>query len=215
MADRFVAMGQQAVTADDDGDAHPPQGGEDVRELRRHEPAADDDQMLGKLGYPHDVVAGVVLHTALGDGGWDVNPGARGDDHLVGGELLAVVGAQRVPAVGLSRPKPGVAGVHPHVGQAALVLFAAGRDRIYAALEDAVDDVGPADLVDRGVDAVPGALADGLGDLGGVDEHLGGNAPDVEAGATEGALLADCHPHVAVPGGRRRDRGCCCPSPYR
>ena len=37
-----------------------------------------------------------------------------------------------------------------------------------------------------------------LGDFGGVDEHLGRDAPDVEARTTEGAVFAERHPLVGM-----------------
>ena len=42
--------------------------GEDVGELARDEPAADDDQALGHVVDAHDGVAGVIGHPAFGDG---------------------------------------------------------------------------------------------------------------------------------------------------
>ena len=49
-----------------------------------------------------------------------------------------------------------------------------------------------------------GAGGDGVGDVGGVDEHLGGDAADVQAGAAEGAALDDRHLLVLEV---RRDEG--------
>jgi hypothetical protein len=77
------------------------------------------------------------------------------------------------------------------VGAAVLaVVLASGGDGIDAA-EHSVHDVRPAHLVDRRVDPVARGIADGLRDLGGVHEHLGGNAPDVEAGAAERRMLLE------------------------
>ena len=72
------------------------------------EAAADDDQMLRHVGDPHDGVAGVVAahRSRLIASGTD-GARARGDHHLIGGELVAVVGAQRVAAVGLRRRRTG------------------------------------------------------------------------------------------------------------
>ena len=70
------------------------------------------------------------------------------------------------------------------------VVLAAARDGVDPA-EDAVADVLPAHPVQGGVDAEAGAGGDGVGDVGGVDEHLGGDAADVQAGAAEGAALDD------------------------
>ena len=51
------------------------------------------------------------------------------------------------------------------------------------------NDVSPADTVHARVDAEPRCVSDGLGDLRGIDEHLGRYAPDIEAGAAEDAVL--------------------------
>ena len=82
-----------AVAADHDRDADAERR-EDVGELRGDEAAADDHQMLGQLGDPHDGVAGVVGDAAVDDRRRDADARARGDHHLVGGELVAGVGAQ-------------------------------------------------------------------------------------------------------------------------
>ena len=69
-------------------------------------------------------------------------------------------------------------------------MLTAHRQRVDAA-EHPRHDVGPAHPVDVGVHPVAGGLAHRLGHLGGVDEHLGRDAADVQAGAAEHALLAD------------------------
>ena len=84
-------------------------------ELRGDEPAADDDEMLGQLADPHDGVAGVVVDTAVPDGIGQRNTRARGDDHLICGELVSRLGAQRVPTVGLRAVESGVGVVHGDV----------------------------------------------------------------------------------------------------
>ena len=120
------------AAADDDRDAHA-QRGEDVRELCGDESAADDHQVLGQFGDPHDGVAGVVVHAALGDRRRHAVREPGGDDHLVGGELVAAVGAQRVAAVGPGRPNRVWLRYTVDVGQAAPVVLAARRDRVDAA----------------------------------------------------------------------------------
>ena len=70
------------------------------------------------------------------------------------------------------------------------VVLAAARDGVDPA-EDAVADVLPAHAVRVASMPKPGAGGDGVGDVGGVDEHLGGDAADVQAGAAEGAALDD------------------------
>jgi hypothetical protein len=94
-----------------------------------------------------------LVHTGIGYLVGDHGPGAGRDDDLVGGQLVAVVGAQLVPAVGQGRTESGVACEHLDVGGGAAVVLTAHRERIDAA-EDPGDDVTPADGVDVCVDPV-------------------------------------------------------------
>jgi hypothetical protein len=89
----------------------------------------------------------------------------------------------------LGAGEPGVAVVEREVRAAVrAVVVAVDRDGVDAA-EDAVADVAPAHLVQRRVDAEPARVPDVLGDVGRVDVHLRGHAADVDAGATEDAVL--------------------------
>ncbi len=106
---------------------------------------------------------------------------------------FAIVGTQQIAPVGLDRSETRVRAVHIDVGRRAPIVFAARPDRIDAA-ENPRNDVLPAHPVDVRIHAVPGRTPDRLGHLGGVDEHLGRDAPDVQAGPAEGALLADRDP---------------------
>ena len=87
-----------------------------MREFGCHEAASDDDQVPGQLRYPHDVVAGVIADPAVQDGRRDHRSRSRGDHHLLGDELLAVVGAQQVATVGLNRPETGMRVVDVELG---------------------------------------------------------------------------------------------------
>ena len=188
-AQRVIEVAQQCAAADHQGDPDTERG-EDVREFGCYETASDDHQVRGQLGYPHDGVAGVVVDAALEDRRRDHRPRAGGDHHLFGGELFAAVGAQQIPTVGLNRTETGVPVVDVNIGGGPSVVFTADRDRVDAP-EDARDDVVPTHPVDVRVDAVTGGGADRFGDLGGVDEHLGGDASDVQAGSAECSLFAD------------------------
>ena len=126
---------------------------EDMGELARDESATDDDQVLGNIEDPHDRVAGVVPHTGIGDLVGDDGSRAGCDDHLVGGEFVAVIGAQRVAAVGLRRTEAGVGVENRDVRRRATVVLTTYREWIDAA-EDPRDDVTPADFVDTRVDPV-------------------------------------------------------------
>ena len=66
------------------------------------------------------------------------------------------------------------------------------RDRVDPA-EDAFTDVGPAGSAHRAVHAEPRAVAGLVGQVCGVDEHLGGYAADIQAGAAVGARV-----HTAI-----------------
>ena len=122
-------------------------------------------------------------------GSRDGRPAAGGDHDPVRGER---VGAGAVGPLDRMRPvpgEPGVAEVDGDVGAAVHpVLAAAGGDRVDPA-EDPVPDVGPAHLVDARVDPVAPGVPDVLGDVGGVDVHLGRDAADVQAGAAEDTVL--------------------------
>ncbi len=100
-----------------------------------------------------------------------------------------VVGAQQVAPVGLHRPEPGALAINIDIARGAPIVLATVCDGIDPP-EDARDDVVPAHLIDVRVDAILRGAANGLGDLGGVDEHLGGDAADIQAGTTESTLFA-------------------------
>ena len=85
------------------------------------------------------------------------------------------------------------------------------------ALEEAADDAvlvlvdaAHVDALERGVDAELLGLAGGVGDLGRVQQGLGRDAADVQAGAAELALLDQGHRRgrAGPRAGRRRSRRC-------
>ena len=57
--------------------------------------------------------------------------------------------------------------------------------------EDAIPNSGPIGAVKAGGDAVAARRRDGVCDVGRVHEHLGGDAPHVQAGAAEDAPFDD------------------------
>ena len=107
----------------------------------------------GSVGDPHDRVTGVVRNRRTSRLVGDDRARTRRDHHLIGGELVTVVGAQRVAAVRQRRGETGVRTEHRDVRRRTPVVLATHRDRVDAA-EDTRDDVGPAHPVDVGVDAV-------------------------------------------------------------
>ena len=78
--------------------------------------------------------------------------------------------------------------VDGYVGQSFPVVTARLCDRVDPS-EDAVPDGGPVGAVEAGVNAQPLAGGRQLGDLGRVDEHLGGNAAHVQTGPAERAVF--------------------------
>ncbi len=168
-----------------------------MRELACHETTTDDHHVLGQFRNPHDVVAGVVTHAAVQDGLRNLGPRTRSDHHLFGGELFVVLGTQQIATVVLHRGEAGVGVVDVDVGLSPSIVLTADGDRIDAA-EYPRDDVVPTHSVEVCVDAVTRCGADRFGDFGGVDKHLGRNAPDVEARPAESSLLADRDPLVGV-----------------
>ena len=107
LAHRVVGVPQQRAAANDQRDPRAERR-EGVRELRGDEPAADDDEMLWQFADSHDGVAGVVVDTAVPDRIRHHRTRARGDHHLIRGELVTAIGVQRVAAIGLRGPEAGM-----------------------------------------------------------------------------------------------------------
>ena len=163
------------------------EAGEHVGHLRRDVARTEHDESLGQRRQPHDRVARVVVDGVEAHHVGDERACAGRDHDVRTGQLLAV------HLDGLRADEAGLAGEDRDVRRALPVGETARWDRVDAA-EDAIDDVGPADLVDRRVDAVRRRMGDVLGDVGGVDEHLGRDAAAVEAGAAEDVLFDDRDP---------------------
>ena len=186
LRDRAVGVLEQHVGAADHGDPHAERR-EDVGELACDEPGPEDHQRLGELGDPHDVLVGEVPHPGVADHVGDVRPRAGGHHDDIAGDGLARPGVD-----GARADEAGVPVVDGDVLAAvAPEVLAALGDRVDAVVEHAGLHRRPVDAVDVGVDVEAGGLADLLDGVGGVDEHLGRDAPDVEAGAPEAPLLAD------------------------
>jgi hypothetical protein len=161
---------------------------EDVGELRPDEPAADDADPLRKRVDPHHGVAGVVRDGVQTRDVGDPGAGARRDHDLVRGDLHSGAG------VDLARPgEPAGAVVNVDVGQPPAELLARVRDRVDPP-EDPVPDRPPVGWTRPGPDAECRPVLGVPLEVGRVDEHLRGDAPDVETGAAEAALLEDRDP---------------------
>ena len=184
--DRLVLVLQEPLAPVHPGDVAA-QPVEDVRELRRDEATPDDDHAFGQRRHPHDRVAGVDAAVGVDpvQPGYVQQPGpaAGGDDPAVRGHGHAGAGVE-----GHRAGEPGLLVVDGDVVGLVAVGLAVVGDGVDAA-EDPVPDRRPvgADLTD--VDTEASGLPRLLHPVGGQDEHLGGDAPDVEAGAAEPALL--------------------------
>ena len=163
---------------------------EHVRQLAGDEPAAEHDEVLGYFIEAHDVVARVV--TGLGQAG-DV--GDRRSCACREHHVAALDARDRTVVAGhlhlTGADEPPTAGVHRDVGAVvSAVALAPGGDGVDAA-EHAVADVAPAHLLHAGVDAEVRRMGDGVRHIGGVHEHLRGDAPAVQAGAAEYTFFDD------------------------
>ena len=113
----------------------------------------------------------------------DPDPGTGRDDEPVRGDLGAVV----EPQSGLG-DEAAVLTEQADVPTLRPVALARRRDRVDPA-EDAVPDLAPPDPVEGEVHPERAGVLGRAGQVGRMDVHLGRDAADVEAGATEGAAL--------------------------
>ena len=152
----------------------------DRRELDADDAAADDDDVVGHLAHRQRLVAG-------DDPAADLEAGQRARVRA-GGEHQVLAGVAR--AVDLD------GAVADDLALALDDGDAGGLDHALQALVEPADDavlvlvdLGHVDAVERALDAERGAFAGAVGDLGGVQEGLGGDAAVVQARAAELALL--------------------------
>ena len=113
----------------------------------------------------------------------DDGVGTGREHHLAGADLLGAA-VEEVDPKGARADEARVAAEEVHPFRIASVGLPGGGDRVDPA-EDPVPDVREADLLEGRVHSEPGPLAHGPGHLGDVDEHLRGDAPDVETGTAE------------------------------
>src|SRR5699024_2729964 len=139
-----------------------------------------------------DRVGGVRRRLGQAVDGRERGAGAGAEHDGVGRDrLLAAVLAGDV-----ERPVPGEAGGAAQQGEIRVVLvvpavlLAAGGDRVDAP-EDAVADRRPVHVLQLLGETEAGGVGGGVGEIGGVHEHLRGDAPEVQAGAAEDAVGAD------------------------
>ncbi len=183
-----VLVGDEVGQRLDDGDVGA-EGLPDAGELHADDAAAEHDHALGDVV---EVEGLVGRHDAAADveAGQAARVRAGGQDHGGAGVLLAV----HLDGVGAD--------------EAAVALDerdVAALDEALQALVEAADDT-VAVLVDLGhVDALEGgphaervALLGAVGDLGGVEQRLGRDAPAVQAGAAELVLVDEDHGHAEL-----------------
>ncbi len=179
LGEELVLVGHQVRQGLDDRDL----GAEalpDARELHADDPAAEHDHAVGHvvevdgLGGGHDAAAELEPGQRLG-------VRAGGQHEVAAGVALPVdldgVGAdQRAVAV----DHGDLAGLH----QSLQALVELADDAVLVGV-----DAGHVDARQGGLDPVGLALTGVVGDLGGVQQRLGGDAAPVQAGATELVLL--------------------------
>ena len=166
----------------DDADADA-KGGEQMSELDRDIAAAHDDHAGRQPVKAHHRVRGVIADPGLGDGRRDHRAGPGGQHDPVGGDPGAVIDGQLVRA-----GEAGPAFDQRHRVRLRPVATALGGDTV-GLVERPVPDGGPVHAGERGLDPEFGCAADLIGDIGGVQEDLAGDAAAVDAGASEGAGL--------------------------
>ena len=158
--------------------------GENVGEFCRNHAAADDDHTGGQLVQAHDVVVSVDLR------GVDTGHGRQHGARTCRNDNLAALQAGAVGQLnGVGADEARVLVVEIDVGQTGTPVAATFRDLVDAGGEDAVTNLRPVHGVYVCVDAQVLDLAGLLSDGRRVDVHLGGDATNVEAGATEDTAI--------------------------
>ena len=167
--------------------------------LSRDVAAADDHHRRRQRVDPHDRVGGVERNVVQADDLGDARPGADCEHDSFAAELLPV---------DLEHPgsdEAGLADVHIDPTPAP------GLDRVLRrridAREDAVADGGPVGADQLGADPVAAGVADRLGDIGRVHQHLRRDAAAVEAGTAEPIALDDRDTQTVEARGREHVAG--------
>ena len=164
---------------------------EHVGELAADVPAAEDAEPAGELVDPHHVVARVGVDVGqAGDVGHH-RPAAGGDHDLVGRD----VGRAAVVQVDPEALRAGEAGgAHQRVDERqAVAVLAAGVGDGVESPEDPVTQLRPGDAVEAGAQLQPVTVRRVVGHVGRQHEHLGRDAPAVEARAAVAVPLDDGH----------------------
>jgi hypothetical protein len=188
--DLVVLLAQQPWRPVDDRDLDPERG-EDVRHLGTDVAPAEDAEAPGQAIQAHHRVAGEVGDVGKPGDQRDRGPAAVREHDLVGSQRLRAPPLVELDADLLWSDEAGRALEDGDVRAILDAVAPAGLgDRIDPA-EDAVADRGPVDAQQLLPNAEASRLAWRVGDVGGVYEHLGRDAADVEAGSAERAALDD------------------------
>ena len=200
LEDASSSSGDQAGQRLDDRDV----GAEalpDAGELAADDAAAEHDHRRGHPVEPQRVLGGDDPLAVDLEAGQRARVGAGGQH-----DVLAGVRSCRRPRPcwgPVSRPSPSTTVMPRPLIRPVQALEQPGDDAVLVGV-----DAGHVDAVERRADAELLGLAGGVGDLGRVQQRLGGDAADVQAGAAELALLdqADASARAGRPAGRRRSR---------
>ena len=169
------------------------EGGEDVGKLGRDVSTADDDHRLWQLRQSHHRVGGVEVHRR--------QPRQIGDYRTAAGRKHQPVGGDRFrrPDVQLSRPDEARVRVENGDIVASLPVAPAVRGHGINSTEDPIPNLPPTDAAEIQINPEPGCLHSRGSKIGRVDEHLAGNAADIEAGPTERPHFDQCHAQLVKP----------------
>ena len=193
LADRLVLIGDQVRKRLDDGDLGAP-AAPDAGELDADDATAENGDLLGHEIEGERLLGGDDAAADLEAGKRSrVRPGRQHDvlagDGLVadlhgGGRGEAALALDRGDAAGLDQPLQ--------------TLVLAGDD-LFAVRRDRRD----VDAAERGGHAVLGGFARDVRDLGGVQQSLGGDAADVQAGPADLVLLDQTDRQAQFAGAQR------------
>ena len=197
----LVAVREELVAALQQGDPGA-EAGEHLPQLQGDIPAAHDDERRGEVVQFQRLaagkqIAGEVGHLVEPVDGWDNLPGAEGDEELVSGQLpLPHREGARVEEAHRPRNDGDLVGL---VHEAVVFLAPVVVDgRIF--LGDQRAEIGAQiDRLEAGIARVPRVV----GELGGLNEVLRGEAAAIDAGTADSAVLGH-RDRLAQLGGAQR-----------
>ena len=150
-------------------------------------PAADDDHGLWQLGQPHHGVGGLEVHRVQPRQIRDHRTTAGRDHHPVGGNGVCRADVQ------LPRPDEARAGVEDRDIIASLPMPSTLSGHGINPVEDPIPNLEPMDALEIQIHPEPGRLHCRGCQIGRMNEHLAGNAANVEARPAERAHFDQSH----------------------